>query len=113
MDWSYLLYAATFIPLLLIVLIIHEGGHYLAARRGRLHIAGFQIGLGPALLTKYSGRTTVSLPPGREIPCLNRRAQPPAVGAKVNLAVEAEPGAPPGQLYAAAWMPANTSSPRR
>ena len=30
-DWTYLPYAATFIPLLLIVIVVHEGGHYLVA----------------------------------------------------------------------------------
>lgn len=106
MDWTYLLYAATFIPLLLIVLIIHEGGHYLTARRCRLHIAGFQIGLGPALLTKYSGRTVIRLPSSRDIPCLNRKEAPPAVGEKAHIAVEDDP-LQPGQLQAAAWLPAN------
>lgn len=106
MDWSYLLYAATFIPLLLIVLVVHEGGHYLVARACRLHIAGFQIGLGPALLAKYSGQTIISLPAGQAIPCLNRKETPPAIGEKAIIAVESNSGQP-GQLQGAAWLPAH------
>lgn len=40
--------------------------------------AGFQIGLGPALYTRYCGRIALRLPAGRDLPCWNHSGQPPA-----------------------------------
>ncbi len=59
MTLSDLLYGLTFLPLLLIVLTIHEAGHYIAARLYKLRIASFQIGLGPTLFRWYRGTTQV------------------------------------------------------
>ena len=65
---STLLYAMTFIPILLITLTVHEGGHFLAARLLRVKTTSFQIGIGPRLLTRYTGRTRIELPEGEEAP---------------------------------------------
>ena len=53
--------AMTFIPMVLITLVVHEAGHYLSARFFGMRVAGFQIGVGPRLATVYRGRTTALL----------------------------------------------------
>ena len=65
---STLLYAMTFIPILLITLTVHEGGHFLAARLLRVKTTCFQIGVGPRLFTKYTGKTRIQLQDGEEAP---------------------------------------------
>lgn len=72
----YLLYAATLIPLLLIMLAVHEADPFWIARRRRMPAAGFQIGLGPALYTRYGGRISLGLPANADLPCWNRSGQP-------------------------------------
>ena len=107
---SYLLYAATLLPLLLIVLAVHEAGHFWVARRLKMHAAGFQIGLGPALYTRYCGRVRIRLPAAGgaapSLPAYNRAGAAPVVGDRAALAVQADP-ANPKQLQALAWLPAH------
>ena len=105
---DYLLYAATLIPLLLFVLAVHEAGHFWTARRLGMHAAGFQIGLGPALYTRYCGRIKLRLPAGgaQALPCHNRSGKTPTVGDRAALAVQPDPANPRG-LQATAWLPAH------
>ncbi len=56
-------YALTFIPLLLITLVIHELGHLLAAKLCGIKVGAFQIGVGKRLFTFHTGRTHVLITP--------------------------------------------------
>ena len=47
----------SFIVLLAIVVIVHEGGHFLVARRNGVRVEKFSIGLGPRLFSKKFGDT--------------------------------------------------------
>ena len=93
---DYLLYAATLIPLLLIVLAVHEAGHFWTARRLGMHAAGFQIGLVTARYTRYCGRIKLRLPAVGDpaLPCHNRSGRAPAVGDRAALAVQPDSAAP-------------------
>lgn len=57
------LYTLTFLPMVLLALVVHEAGHFFAARTLGLKATGFQIGVGPRLIARRVGRTTYSLPP--------------------------------------------------
>jgi membrane-associated protease RseP (regulator of RpoE activity) len=46
---------------LLIVVTIHEGGHYLAARSMRLHTPEFAVGIGPQIVSRQGRHTEWSL----------------------------------------------------
>ena len=60
---TLLLYALTFIPIALITLVVHELGHLITARALTIKVSGFQIGIGPTLLTIYTGNTRIPLTP--------------------------------------------------
>ena len=94
---STLLYALTFIPILLITLTVHEGGHFLAARLLRIKTTCFQIGVGPRLITRYTGKTRIELPQGKEAP------EP---GQIIHVWVQsATPNGPPADYAAVHWQP--------
>lgn len=57
-----LIYTLTLVPILIITLTIHEGGHFTAARTLGLKASGFQVGVGPRIFTTRLGRTKYSLP---------------------------------------------------
>lgn len=59
---------ASYILILLLVLTVHEYGHLLSAQVMGLRTARLQIGIGPALYTRYTGRTSFHLKP--ELPPL-------------------------------------------
>ena len=64
-----LVYALAFFPLIiLIALTVHEGGHLLAAKALGIKPAAFQIGLGPKLFVRYTGKTRVRIPEGQPVP---------------------------------------------
>ena len=65
---TLILYALTFIPMALVTLVIHELGHLLTARALRVKVSGFQIGIGPTILTFYTGHTRVPLAPSSLVP---------------------------------------------
>lgn len=44
-----------------IIIIIHELGHFLAARLFKMPISEFAIGMGPEIYSYYGGRTSYSL----------------------------------------------------
>ncbi len=44
-----------------ILILVHEGGHFLAAKRAGIRVDEFAIGLGPALWQAKKGETTYSL----------------------------------------------------
>ena len=87
----------TFIPILLITLTVHEGGHFLAARLLRVKTTCFQIGVGPRLLTKYTGKTRIQLQDGEQAP------QP---GQKIHVWVrDTTPDSPQADYAAVHWQP--------
>ena len=57
-----LLYTLTFLPMIILTLVVHEGGHFFAAKTLGLKATGFQIGVGPRIYSRRTGRTTYSLP---------------------------------------------------
>ena len=57
-----------YISILLIVLTIHEYGHLLSAQIMGLRTARLQIGLGPTVYTRYSGKTDYKIQPGTPLP---------------------------------------------
>lgn len=60
-----MLQALIFISVLSLLIVVHEWGHFLAARRVGVRIERFSIGFGPKLLTRKRGETefAVSLVP--------------------------------------------------
>ena len=82
------LYALTFLPMLLITLVIHEAGHFFTARTLGLKANGFQIGVGPRIWSGQKGRTTYSLPPATH----ELHSQPlPAPGQQILMRIEDDP----------------------
>lgn len=55
--WAYLVA----IPVFGLMILAHEAGHYLAARRAGIAVAEFSIGFGPSLLSLVWGKTRWSL----------------------------------------------------
>ena len=56
-----LLYSLSFIPMLLLTLVVHEAGHLVTARIYGVKVNAFQIGIGWTIRTFYTGRTPVRL----------------------------------------------------
>ena len=56
-----LAYALSFIPMLLLTLVVHELGHLLTARMAGAKTGGFHIGGGRRIITVHTGRTRVEL----------------------------------------------------
>ena len=106
MTMTDLLYGLSFLPLLLIVLTIHEAGHYWLAHGCKLRIGSFQIGLGPTLYHWYRGKATVEW--NNEVPDLRKAATPVKPGRVVRLAVATtNEGKAAGKKRATAILPAN------
>ncbi len=53
--------AGAIMALLVIVVVVHEAGHYLLAKRSGIQVDEFSIGFGPKLLWKRVGETVYSL----------------------------------------------------
>lgn len=53
---SFLLYALTFLPLVLLTMALHEAGHLVAAKRLGVPVQSFQVGLGWTLARWHTGR---------------------------------------------------------
>ena len=62
-----LLYALSFIPMILVTLTVHELGHLALAKLHRAKVGEFQIGIGWRVITRRTGRTTVRLTPQTEL----------------------------------------------
>ena len=88
------LYALTFIPIVIIVLTVHEAGHMWAAKALGIRTTGFQIGVGPTLLRMRTGRIRMVLPPG---------APGPARGQDVHVWIERQTKR--NEFEAAEWQP--------
>ena len=85
-----LIYALSFIPMLLVTLAIHELGHLAIAKLNRTKTGGFQIGIGRNIMTRHTGRTTIRLTPETEI--LNPQAEELKPGDLASVYVTREPG---------------------
>ena len=48
-----ILYIASFLALLGVLVTIHEFGHFIVARMCRVHVQRFSIGMGPVFYKKY------------------------------------------------------------
>ena len=51
-----LLYSLSFIPMLLLTLVVHEMGHLVTARIQGVKVNAFQIGIGWTIRTIYTAR---------------------------------------------------------
>ena len=58
-----LIAALSFIPMVLITLIVHEAGHYVAARFFGMRVSGYQVGIGPRLGRIHRGRSEAKITP--------------------------------------------------
>ncbi|MBU0573755.1 MAG: RIP metalloprotease RseP [Candidatus Margulisbacteria bacterium] len=58
---TFLISAITFIIVFTIVALLHEGGHYFAAKRAGIRVFDFGIGFGPKLFSVKKGETTFSV----------------------------------------------------
>ena len=59
MDWwVYVLGVVVFVAILGIIVLIHEGGHFIMAKRAGILCHEFSIGMGPVLFQKKIGETT-------------------------------------------------------
>ena len=65
MNWLEILYGAlgilVFIFVLGLIVLIHEGGHFLVAKYYGILCHEFSIGMGPAVWSKKKGETTYSI----------------------------------------------------
>ena len=99
-----ILLALSLIPVLAIVMVVHEGGHFLAARMCRVKATAFSIGFGPALWKRYTGATRIAT--NERTLTYARSGEYPEVGEVVSVfATVADPGpdgAPPSELVARA-----------
>ncbi len=80
------IYSLSFIPIIIIALTVHELGHLLTARFHRVKTSGFQVGIGPTLLRRYTGRTVCSI--NAATVQLNQRTPPPRQGDIISVYVE-------------------------
>ena len=100
---TILLAALSFMPILLITLVVHEMGHYLFARWFGLQVNGFQIGAGWRLATLHTGRRTIANREG--IPILNPELPYPRPGDTASVYVSRGPD---GTYQAEAILPRKT-----
>ena len=56
MDW--LLYPLAFAGLLGVLVVVHEFGHFIVARRSGVHVLSFSVGFGRALMSWVDKRGT-------------------------------------------------------
>ena len=96
----------SFIPILLITLVVHEMGHYLFARWFGLQINGFQIGAGWRIASIHTGRKTIINRPG--IPILNPDLPVPQAGNTASVYVSQSPD---GTYLAEAILPRHKKTP--
>lgn len=62
MDWwVYVLGVVVFVAILGIIVLIHEGGHFIMAKRAGILCHEFSIGMGPVLFQKKIGETVYSI----------------------------------------------------
>jgi regulator of sigma E protease len=65
MDWNQVLYTAlgvlVFIIVLSVIVLIHEGGHYLVAKKSGILCHEFSIGMGPLIYQFKKGETMFSI----------------------------------------------------
>lgn len=61
MFWTYVLGVIAFIFVLGLIVLIHEGGHFLLARKAGILCHEFAIGMGPVLFQKKIGETVYSI----------------------------------------------------
>ena len=94
-----LIYALSFIPMLLVTLAIHELGHLAIAKLNRTKTGGFQIGIGRNIITRHTGRTAVQLTPETEL--LNPEVEELKPGDLASVYVTREPG---DESYTAAGL---------
>ena len=94
------IYSLSFIPLLLVVLTVHELGHLIAARLMGIRVSAFQIGIGWTLATVHTGRTRLTLHPGAVMH--SREGNAPGPGQLVSVYASQEKG---GEYTAHAVLP--------
>ena len=55
----WILYFLLTLFLLSILVVIHEGGHFLVARLSGIKVLEFSVGMGPALLSRTSKKSGI------------------------------------------------------
>ena len=85
-----LIYALSFIPMMLVTLAIHELGHLAIAKLNPAKTGGFHIGMGWNIITRHTGRTAVRLTPETEL--LNPQTEELKPGDLASVYVTKEPG---------------------
>ena len=78
-----LIAALSFLPMVLITLIVHEAGHYMAARFFGMRVSGYQVGIGPRLGRIHRGRSEATITTSTIQ--LDRKMGPVTPGELVNL----------------------------
>ncbi|MEA2637124.1 MAG: regulator of sigma protease, partial [Chloroflexota bacterium] len=58
---QFLIYAGAFILVLVSVVTIHEGGHFLVGKLSGIKIEEFSVGFGPKLYSRRIGETLYAL----------------------------------------------------
>ena len=61
MDFSFIWTILSFIIIFSVIVIFHEGGHFLLARVNGIRVHEFTIGLGPKLIHFKKGETEFSI----------------------------------------------------
>ncbi len=84
-----LMYALSFLPMVLLTLTVHELAHLTVAKLNRAKVVGFQIGVGWRIITRHTGRTVIRLTPTTEI--LNPAAGTPKPGDMASVYVTRKP----------------------
>ncbi len=105
---TMLMYSLSLIPIIIIALTVHELGHLLTAKFYRVKTSGFQVGIGPTLLRRYTGRTVCSI--NRETVRLNRRTPPPQPGDIISVYIEPATESD-AQYHARAIIPCSNKIP--
>ena len=61
MFWTYVIGIVVFALILGIIVLLHEGGHFIMARRAGIMCYEFAIGMGPVIYSKKKGETVYSI----------------------------------------------------
>ena len=61
MFWTYVIGIIVFALILGIIVLLHEGGHFIMARRAGIMCYEFAIGMGPVIYSKKKGETVYSI----------------------------------------------------
>ena len=61
MFWTYVIGIIVFVLILGLIVLLHEGGHFIMAKRAGIMCYEFAIGMGPVLYQFRKGETVYSI----------------------------------------------------